>query len=309
MRFTPTARYGNGHYQRQSHQRKGIDYRLSRSPHMTATQPHLLFGLNYRDFPQNWRPAHEEIAFARTHGFAAMQFHGREQGLSDAELGASATAVGADLTAARIVPVMEIIVRVDEAGRTAKGSTPIEILRANLPAITALGCRCVHWHLVPQAEADSAIWQELERALVPQLAAGVALGAAHGFRFGIEHNEPALPLFPTPERCATALAAVPSLGFVWDLNHTAPEQLDGYLALTDQMTMLHVADTPLPAVNHHLPIGLGTLDFAARFAALRARHFTGPAILEIGGLPLSGGYGRDTDQALVESLRRCKNDE
>ena len=278
---------------------------------MPSPQTQILFGLNYRDFPQNWRPAREEIAFARAHGFASMQFHGREQGLSEADLGAPAATVGADLTAAGIVPVMEIIVRVDEAGRTAGGHTPIEVLRANLPAITALGCRCVHWHLVPITAGSDETWEALERALVPQLAAGVALGAAHGFRFGIEHNEPVIPLFPTPERCAAALAAVPGLGLVWDLNHTAPEQLDGYLALTDRMTILHVADTPLPAVNHHLPIGLGTIDFAARFAALRARHFIGPAILEIGGLPLSGGYGRDTDEALVESLGRCEmtNDE
>jgi L-ribulose-5-phosphate 3-epimerase len=272
---------------------------------MPSLQPQILFGLNYRDFPQTWRPAREEIAFAHAYGFASMQFHGRERGLSDAELGASVAVVGADLTAG-IVPVMEIIVRVDEAGRTAGGHTPLEVLQANLPAITALGCRCVHWHLVPRIEASEKAWQELEQALVPQLAAGVALGAARGFRFGIEHNEPAIPLFPTPERCAAALTAVPDLSFVWDLNHTAPDQLDGYLALTDRMTMLHVADTPLPAVNHHLPLGLGTIDFAARFAALRARHFTGPAILEIGGLPSSGGYGRDTDEALVQSLRHCK---
>jgi hypothetical protein len=32
--------------------------------------------------------------------------------------------------------------------------------------------------------------------------------------------------------------------------------------------------------------------------------FHGPAILEIGGLPKSGGYGRDTDQALADSLQR-----
>ncbi|HEY8598609.1 MAG TPA: TIM barrel protein [Thermomicrobiales bacterium] len=273
---------------------------------MPPPQPQILFGLNYRDFPGNWRPAREEIAFARAHGFAAMQFHGRERGLSDADLGAPATTMGADLTAAGIVPVMEIIVRVDEAGRTEAGYTPIEVLQANLPAITALGCRCVHWHLVPITEAGEEVWEGLEKVLMPQLAAGVALGATHGFRFGIEHNEPAIPLFPTPERCAAMLAAVQGLGFVWDLNHTAPEQLDGYLALTDRMTMLHVADTPLPAVNHHLPLGLGTIDFAAHFAALRARHFTGPAILEIGGLPLSGGYGRDTDEVLVESLRQCE---
>ena len=180
-----------------------------------------------------------------------------------------------------------------------------DVLRANLPAIAALGCTHVHWHLVPREEGSAADWPALERTLAPQFAAGVALGAAHGFRCGIEHNEPAIPLFPTPARCAAALEATPGLGLVWDLNHTAPEQRDGYLALTGRMIALHVADTPLPAVNHHLPLGLGTIDFATTFAALLTRGFRGPATLEIGGLPHSGGYGRDTDEALIDSLRRC----
>jgi sugar phosphate isomerase/epimerase len=70
------------------------------------------------------------------------------------------------------------------------------------------------------------------------------------------------------------------------------------------MSMLHVADTPLPEVNHHLPLGLGAIDFSAYMGALLGRGFAGPAILEIGGLPRSGGYGRDTDAALVESRAR-----
>jgi L-ribulose-5-phosphate 3-epimerase len=37
---------------------------------------------------------------------------------------------------------------------------------------------------------------------------------------------------------------------------------------------------------------------------LAAAGFAGPAILEIGGLPKSGGYGRDTDEALNKSRQR-----
>ena len=104
------------------------------------------------------------------------------------------------------------MVRVGTDGRTGAGRTPLDLLQANLPAIVALGCARVHWHLVPTVAATDDEWRVLERVLTPQLAAGVALGASHGFRFGIEHNEPAVPLFPTPERCAAALAAVPDLG-------------------------------------------------------------------------------------------------
>ena len=263
-------------------------------------------GLNSRDFPGIWRPARDEIAFAQAHGFASIQFHGTDTGLDTARLGDPAATVGAALRAANLVPVMEILVRVDPMGYTATGATPLDVLHANLPAITALGCICVHWHLVPLTSTLDVAWQALEEALLPQLVAGVALGAAHGFRFGIEHNEPAIGLFSAPARCAAALAAVPGLGFVWDCNHTPLDQLDSYFALTSRMTMLHVADTPLPAVNHHLPLGRGTIDFPAYCHALLARGFRGPAILEIGGLPHSGGFGRDTDAALIDSLARLR---
>ena len=88
---------------------------------------------------------------------------------------------------------------------------------------------------------------------------------------------------------------MPGLGFVWDMNHTSPEHLDGFLALTPRMTMIHVSDTRLPTVNDHYPLGMGEIDFPAYCRALLSRGFDGPAILEIGGLPQSGGYGRDTE--------------
>ena len=91
-----------------------------------------------------------------------------------------------------------------------------------------------------------------------------------------------------------------------DFNHTAPEDLAAFEALIPRMSLLHVSDTPLPEVNHHLPLGLGNIDFAAYCQTLIERGFNGPAILEIGGLPKSGGYGRDTDEALMDSLRRLQ---
>src|SRR3954466_5626389 len=94
---------------------------------MPAPEPAILIGLNYRDFPSNWRPARDEIAFARARGFVSMQFHGREHGLTDEQLGDPAATVGALLREAGVVPVMEIIVRVDLAGRTSSGLTPIEV--------------------------------------------------------------------------------------------------------------------------------------------------------------------------------------
>jgi sugar phosphate isomerase/epimerase len=144
----------------------------------------------------------------------------------------------------------------------------------------------------------------LERSLVPQFIVAAALGVEQGFQFGIEHNEPELLLFGTPGGCVRLLDAVPDLHFVWDINHTIPDHLDGFAGLLPRTSVLHVSDTPLPDVNHHLPISTGLIDFDAYGDLLRAGEFRGPAVLEIGGLPKSGGYGRDTDEALIESLHR-----
>ena len=91
-----------------------------------------------------------------------------------------------------------------------------------------------------------------------------------------------------PRSCARTLAAVPELSFVWDFNHTTPEHLAAFQVLIPRMSMVHVSDTPLPAVNSHLPLGQSMLDLAARCRALRSAPLARPMILEIGGLPKSG---------------------
>ncbi|MEZ4866749.1 MAG: TIM barrel protein [Caldilineaceae bacterium] len=267
-------------------------------------QPWLQIGMNGRFFANNWRPARQEIAFAQQAGFRALQFAVRNEGLTPTKLGDDFATVAQLLRAAGLTAVMEIVVGIDSTGHNGAGQTPLAVLEANLPAITALPCYAVHWHLILHEPLASAAVRTLEERLQPQLAAGVALAQQHGFRFGLEHNEPDLLLFGNPAACYTALEATPGLHFVWDLNHTTPEHLADFLALTPRMSMLHVSDTPLPEVNYHFPIGEGTIDFAAYLAALQQRGFHGPAILEIGGQPKSGGFGRDTDAALITSLQR-----
>ena len=233
-----------------------------------------------------------------------MQFPGREEGSNETFLGASFAQVRKQLDANGIVAVMEIVARLGLRGRTKDGLTPMDLLRNNLPAILGLGCTCVHWHMVIPIETSDSDAAAFEQAMRSEFEAGVALAARHGFKFGIEHNEPSWYPFKTPQACAQVLNAVENLHFVWDLNHTEPHALEDYLALAPRMSMLHVSDAPLPQTNHHLPVGLGNIDFNHYFAELRQRGFRGPAILEIGGLPKSGGYGRDTDEALVDSLQR-----
>lgn len=263
-------------------------------------------GFNVRLFPNLWRPAREDIAFAGAHGFGSMQFPTLNRGLNAKMLGDPIEVVAEALHQANIVAVMEIVVRLEETGLTSAGLTPLNVLEANLPAITTFPCACVHWHLV-SAKTDSVFVRSLETQLIPQFVAAVELAQKHNVRFGFEHNAPGPNLFSDPERCLQLLEAVPGLGFVWDLNHTMSDRLDDYLVLAPYLTMLHVSDTPLPTVNHHLPLGLGTINFAGYFAELLRRGFHGPAILEIGGHPDSGGFGCDTDEALIDSRMQLES--
>ena len=121
--------------------------------------------------------------------------------------------------------------------------------------------------------------------------------------FGVEHNARAQRLLTSPTAVRALLEALPELHLVWDVNHTHPDDLEAFLELTGRLSLVHVSDTPLPETNHHLPLGRGNVDFSV------VRGLEVPLILEVGGLPISGGYGLDTDEALLESeqcLRRVE---
>jgi sugar phosphate isomerase/epimerase len=270
------------------------------------TTNNLQTGFNARLFPINWRPVREEIAFGAANGFVALQFPGKEEGLSAEHLGDDIATVRKALDDAGIIPVMEIVTGVDEQGYTPAKKTPVELLVANLPAINGLKCGCVHFHFVPRATVQPEQLPEIEKRLVASLDVCAGLGKEWNFRFGLEHNEREIGLFATPESCERILAIVPRLALVWDVNHTHPDDFDRFVALLPRVSMLHVSDTRWPVTNEHLPLGMGSIDFARFHDVLRAAGFDGPAILEIGGLPKSGGYGRDTDEALVDSLRRLQ---
>ncbi len=262
--------------------------------------------MNGRFFPGNWRPAMEEIAFAQRSNFEALQFRGTAEGLGEGHLGGRLEAVSEALAEANLTATMELLVRVGARGKTPEGLTPYEVLEANGPAITTLSCTHVHWHLVPAEAMGEAQARDLEANLVPLFERATHFARENGFRFGLEHNESALKLFAPPTSCERLLEQIEDLGLVWDFNHTAPEDLAAFKALGERVTALHVSDTPLPETNYHLPLGLGNLDYADYCASLLGQGFSGPAVLEIGGLPKSGGYGRDTDEALVDSAARLR---
>lgn len=258
-----------------------------------------------RAFPDNWRPALEEIAFARANGFRALQYmvHSNVPGRPQKPDISWATLHDA-LAEADIMPTLELNCRLTEKGQLPDGRTLSEFLDAFLPFITTVGCQHVHLHAHTPTPFDAQTLAEVEAQFLHHLAAGVAVASAQGFRFAFEHNAPGAKngqIFANPAHCADALAAVPGLGFVWDFNHTHPDDLQAFLALAPYVTLTHVSDTPLPAVNYHLPLGLGTVDVATHCHALRESAFSGAMILEIGALSISGGYGKDKDEALQQS--------
>ncbi len=262
----------------------------------------IQIGMNGRFYPTNKQTARDEIVFASMTGFRCIQFPGMTTGLSVQRVGDPLEVVGLALRRAGITAVMQIMLPVFGNGLTVDGETPMDILQANLQAIRALGCTHVHWHLVPIVRMLADELRALEKRIIPQMKEAVALANTERFVFGFKHNSPDVPLFCHPESCAELLTAVAGLGFVWDFNHTAPDDLAGYAALASQVTLLHVSDTPWPDTNHHLPLGQGNLDFSQFLLPLAAAKFSGFAVLEIGGLPKSGGYGRDTNEALMTSF-------
>jgi L-ribulose-5-phosphate 3-epimerase len=262
----------------------------------TPLTPSIRIGHNIRISDHNWKPTLEEIRFAKRAGFAGVQFPDRKAGLFEEILGASFAEVREALEESQLETALETVDVIEQ-----NGLTPLKMLERNLPAIQGLGIKLVHWHLITR-EPESEI-PRLEDWLETELAAGVQIARDEGFKIAFEHNDKN-PLFSSPQACANMLERVPGLGFVCDLNHFPADQLPDYAALAPRITMLHISDSPLPELNHHRPIGLGSIDFQTYFKAFLEHGFDGMGILEIGGQPWSGGYGQDTDDALEDSLRR-----
>jgi sugar phosphate isomerase/epimerase len=232
----------------------------------------------------NWRPPANELRFAAAAGFDTVQIRNGRPGEIEDELGIEAAELGALFDDIGLEPALEMLVLHEgERGTFARA------LRANLAAIEAVGFLRVHIHPVGPSESASRLTEDFAEA------AAVAEGA--GLVFGFEHNAPGHRLLVDVDDVERLLDAVPKLGLVWDVNHTRAEDVPRFLALRERFTLVHVSDTPLPETNHHLPLGRGNVDFSV----LRGIDDV-PLVLEIGGLPHSGGPGLDTDDALAESL-------
>ena len=273
---------------------------------LTTHHNTLLIGINARLFPANWRPLRDEIAFVKKYGLQAIQLPGPEHGLDEERLGDSLEEVARWLQEAGVQAVMEMAIHVDGRGRTPNNRTPLDVLHANLPAITTLNINPLHWHIVLPRDISPADLVAYETSIQPELAEAVAIAQAHGFQFGIEHNGAGLAPFNNPISCRSAVDAVPGLGFVWDFNHFVAAELEAYRPLVHRMQMLHISDAPAGETNYHLPLGQGDVDAAAYCRVLREGGFSGPAILEIGGTKKSGGFGKDTNEALLDSARRLR---
>jgi sugar phosphate isomerase/epimerase len=236
----------------------------------------------------NWRPPAQEIAFASQAGFDTLQIQSRRPGEVEDELGVAADELGALFDDLGVEPALEMLVRHEgEPGTFARA------LRANLPAIQTIGFLRVHIHPVGGPAGIPHLVDDLREAL--------AVAEDAGLIFGAEHNAPGHTLLVGPDEVERLLEAVPGLGLIWDINHTRAEDVPRFLALKERITVVHVSDTPLPETNHHLPLGRGAVDFSPL-----AGFDDVPLVLEIGGLPHSGGPGLDTDDALLDSLDRLR---
>jgi L-ribulose-5-phosphate 3-epimerase len=233
----------------------------------------------------NWRPPAYELAFAAATGFDTVQVRSSRPGEIEDELGIGAAELGELFDEAGLEPVLEMLVR-----HEGEPGTFSRALRANLRQIEEIGFLRVHIHPVGVALTPG--------ALAADLADAVAVAEEAELILGIEHNAPGHRILVEVDEIEALLDEVPAIGFVWDINHTRADDLPRFLALQERFTLVHVSDTPLPETNHHLPLGRGNVDFAP------VRTLDVPLILEIGGLPHSGGPGLDTDDALRDSLAR-----
>lgn len=271
---------------------------------MATIKPRI--GIVGRFFPVHYRPALDEISFLAKHEFGAIQFNGTDQGFNSSFLGASFLTIHEELVSSNIQPTMELTVRIDVFGKTTTNLSISQVLENNLPAITELECNPVHIHVVPPQELSRDERTNLMHICKQQFSVMVRLAEENNFVLGMEHNDPAFPLFGNYASCEEVLSKEPKLKFTWDTNHTTTEELHLFQNWFNRLAVVHVSDSPLPELNYHWSLGRGSIDFAAYLKPLVASNYQGIYILEVGGLPKSGGYGQDTDQALLSSKQHLE---
>ena len=91
----------------------------------------------------NWRSPAQELAFAASAGFDTVQIRSDRPGEIEDELGVDARTLGALFDDNGLEPVLEMLVR-----HGGEPGTITRALRANLPAIEAIGFLRVHIHPV-----------------------------------------------------------------------------------------------------------------------------------------------------------------
>ena len=237
----------------------------------------------------NWRPPADELAFAAAAGFDTLQIRSDRPGELEDELGCSASELG-DLFARRRRRAGPRDARASR--RRARHARPRAAREPRRRSRRSASYACTSTRSA-RAEAAPLLRDDFAEAL------DVAEDA--GLIFATEHNAAGHRLLVEPDEVEALLDGVPGLGLVWDINHTPTEHVPRFLALRELFTLVHVSDTPLPETNHHLPLGRGTVDFS-----VLEQIEDVPFILEIGGLPHSGGPGLDTNDALLDSLARLR---
>ncbi len=250
------------------------------------------------------RTAIQEVEFGVKSGFRAIQFRGHV-GLAKRTNFGERRELATCLRANDVEPTMELLIEVGADALTEDRRSPVEVLESNLSIIDELGIKCVHWHLYSLIPDDSDM-QALHHLLLDPCFQGTRIAQSHGFVLGIENNPPEGRILYSPSECLEFLDQIPELRLVWDMNHSPSEFHLEFHSLGARTSLLHISDTPLPDLNHHLPIGEGSIDVAQHLRTMVANGFRGPAILEIGGPPGSGSY-RDTDSALAESRSRLES--
>jgi L-ribulose-5-phosphate 3-epimerase len=263
--------------------------------------PKFKIGIVGRFFPIHYRPALEEIDFLTKNHFNAIQFNGIEEGISEEFLGASFSEINQVLINAAIQPTMELMIRVNTQGKNQTNQTITQFLKNNLNAIVKLNCNPVHIHIVPPRDLEATEQLQLLKICKSEFIIALDVAKENNFSLGIEHNDPEFPLFGNFSSCELLIPELPQLLFTWDINHTPPHEVKLFSQWFNRLAVVHVSDSPLPELNYHWSLGKGSIDFKTYLKPLIKINYSGIFILEVGGLPKSGGYGQDTDEALLHS--------
>jgi len=217
----------------------------------------------------------DEVAFAKTNGFALLQIWYDNKGLS-----ADKTRDPQEVINNPYPAIIHAVLDIND-------------FEEHIPILKILLEKFGHQELIIHPVCKSEVISDKTIQKLSDKIGWTLDYLGNGITVYLENNSKLDPIFSTVEEVELIFAQNHRLEFLLDIAHIGSYEQLAELIKVRQPKILHLADKHFNVIHEHLPVGEGELDFNLIFTSW-LKDFDGRIILEI----------TQSDQALIESKEK-----